>query len=147
MRILGLDLGSKTIGVALSDELGYSAQPLTVLARRGGSRDLTAVADLVQEYGAEQIVLGLPLNMNGSPSPASEKVQAFGQRLAEFVAAGGLAVEVVYWDERWSTLTAERVLIQADLSRARRKKVIDKLAASVILQGYLDRLAVQEKED
>jgi len=146
VRILGLDLGSKTIGVALSDELGYTAQPLTVLTRRGGNRDLEAVADLVREYEAEKIVLGLPWKMNGSLSPAAEKTQAFGEGLAEFVAASGLAAEVVYWDERWSTVTAERVLIQADLSRARRKKVIDKLAASVILQGYLDRLAVQRKD-
>lgn len=132
--------------MALSDELGYTAQPLTVLARRGGSRDLVAVAALIQKHEAKQIVLGLPLKMNGHPSIAAEQIQAFGQRLAEFVAARGLAVEVVYWDERWSTAAAERVLIQADLSRARRKKVIDKLAASLILQGYLDRLAAQEKD-
>ncbi len=133
MRLIGLDFGSKTIGVAVSDEMGWTAQPLTVISRRGVEKDVAAVADLVAEYEAQTVVLGLPRNMDGSLGPMAEKAQAFGRRLAEVVAA-----EVEFWDERLSTVTAERILIQGDVSRKKRKQVVDKLAAAIILQTYLD---------
>jgi putative Holliday junction resolvase len=135
-----LDLGTKTIGAAVSDELGWTAQPLTVLARQGLDKDTEAVIDLVNQYQAEKVVLGLPWNMDGTLGKSGQRVKAFGRHLAERMEA-----ELVYWDERWTTVSAERVLLQADLSRAKRKKVIDKLAASLILQGYLDHLAVKKE--
>ncbi len=141
MRIIGLDLGSKTIGVAVSDELGISAQPLKVIPRRGGMADMQALAGLAAEYGVELVVLGLPLNMDGSAGPAAEKVREFGSRLEQ-----ATALKVDFWDERLTTASAERVLMAADVSRAKRKQVIDKMAASLILQGYLERQAVRRRQ-
>lgn len=133
MRIVGLDLGSKTIGVAVSDEMGWTAQPVTVIRRQSVVKDVAEVGRLAGEYETDRVVMGLPINMNGTPGPMAEKARDFGGRLEQ----AGLKVD--YWDERLSTASAERVLIEADVSRAKRKKVIDKVAAAVILQAYLDR--------
>lgn len=138
MRILGLDLGSKRIGVALSDELGLTAQPLLVLERRSRAKDIQALGELIEAHQVEEVVLGLPRRLSGELGPEAEKVQVFGRELAEVAGR-----PVTYWDERLSTVSAERVLLQADVSRAKRKRVIDKVAASIILQGYLDRLAAR----
>lgn len=138
MRLLGLDLGSKRIGVALSDELGLTAQPLLVLERRSRAKDIQALGELIEAHQVEEVVLGLPRRMSGELGPEAEKVQVFGRLLAE--ATGR---PVAYWDERLSTVSAERVLLQGDVSRAKRKRVIDKVAASLILQGYLDWLAAR----
>jgi putative Holliday junction resolvase len=134
MRILGLDVGDKTIGIAVSDELGITANPVGVI-RRGASlkRDLAEVCKLVERYSASKIVVGMPLMLDGSPGVQAQKVQAFVDELRKRV-----KIPVEIWDERLTTSQVERMLIELDQSRAKRKKVVDKLAAAVILQAYLD---------
>jgi putative Holliday junction resolvase len=134
MRIMGLDLGEKRVGVALSDELGITAGPLTVLNRRPHQTFLQTIADLYNEHGVEKIIIGLPRNMDGSLGPQAQRVLAMANELKKI----GLNVDT--WDERLSTVAAERVLLEADLSRQKRKQVIDKVAAAYILQGYLDSI-------
>lgn len=136
MRIGGLDVGDRRIGVAISDELGWTAQGVGVITRTALDADLVAVREAFAEYAPSTIVVGLPINMNGTLGPQAAKVKAFADALA-----GTLAVPIELWDERWSTRGAERALLEADLSRAKRRKVIDKAAAVFILQGYLDRRA------
>lgn len=133
MRILGLDIGSKRIGMALSDELGFTAQGLKTLESRGGANDIAAIVKTVNEFSVTEIVVGMPYNMDGSEGPQAQKALAMIEELA--LATG---VPVFKWDERMSTMAAERMLLEADLSRAKRRKVIDKVAAAIILQGYLD---------
>lgn len=135
MRIMGLDVGTKTIGVALSDPLGWTAQGLTTIRRRSLAADLAALKELVRRYGVEELVVGLPRNMNGSLGSQAEAVRAFARHLQAEV---GLPVHFI--DERLTTVAAGRVLLEADLSRRRRRQVIDQVAATYILQGYLDRL-------
>ncbi len=135
-RTLGLDIGAKTIGVAVSDELGWTAQGVTTLARRGLDADLAAIRRLVEEWTVERIVVGLPRNMDGSIGPAARAVLEFAETLKR-----ALGLPVVTWDERLSTVAATRTLLAADVSRRRRRTVVDKLAAVFILQGYLDRQA------
>ena len=134
MRIMGLDMGESRIGVALSDELLLTAQGLCVLRSRGVAHDLEQVGELLAKHGVTQLVLGLPKNMDGSRGAMAEKVLEFGRQLAEKVP--GIAIE--YWDERLTTTAAQRVLVEADMSRAKRRQVVDKVAAGLILQGYLD---------
>ena len=134
MRILALDLGEKRIGVAVSDELLISAQGLCVLASKGTVKDLEQVADLIRNQAVSTIVLGFPRNMDGSIGPMAEKVREFGRLLQEQNAA----IPVEYWDERLTTAGAQRMLIGADISRMKRRQVVDKVAAVLILQGYLD---------
>lgn len=134
MRIMGLDLGDKTIGVAISDPLGWTAQGIEVIRRDGDTdRELNRLRELVAEYGVELVVLGLPRNMNGTLGERGEKAKAFAGEIQK-----ALSMPVELWDERLSTVAAERILLEADTSRAKRKKVIDKVAAAIILQGYLD---------
>jgi putative Holliday junction resolvase len=140
-RTLGLDVGDKTVGLALSDGLGITAQGLDTLARKNIETDLAAIASLCAEHEVERLVVGLPLNMDGSEGPRAELTRRFGDKLA---ARTGLPAE--YWDERLTTAEAERVLISADVSRQQRKKVIDKLAAQVILQSWLDAHAAPPSE-
>ncbi|HOV79532.1 MAG TPA: Holliday junction resolvase RuvX [Bacillota bacterium] len=135
MRILGLDLGEKRIGVAVSDPMGWTAQGLTVIAGRGpADDDIRKIKNIAKKYEVEKIVVGLPRNMDGSTGPQAEKARKFAGRLER---ALGLPVET--WDERLTTSAAEKLLVTADVSRAGRRKVIDKMAAALILQGYLDR--------
>lgn len=134
-RILGLDIGSKTIGVALSDEAGITAQPLKLIKRSSLAKDLEEVLDTVRENSVSSMVAGLPLNMDGSESSTTRFVMKFVETLRR-----ASPVPVVTWDERLSTAAVERLLIEGDLSRGRRKEVIDKMAAAYILQGYLDSL-------
>ena len=134
MRILGLDLGEKRIGVAVSDELLMTAQGLCVLASKGTVKDLEQIADLIQNQAISTIVLGLPRNMDGSIGPMAEKVREFGRLLQN----QNPDVPVEYWDERLTTAGAQRMLIGADISRMKRRQVVDKVAAVLILQGYLD---------
>lgn len=136
MRIMGLDVGEKRIGIAISDPMGWTAQGHSVLQRTELEKDLQKIAQICKDYEVEKIVVGLPRNMDGSIGPKALEIQEFGTSVAN-----GLAIEVDYWDERLSTRSAERILIEADVSRRRRKQVIDKMAAVNILQAYLDRLA------
>ena len=133
-RIIGLDVGDVRIGVAVSDPLGIIAQPHSVITRTSLEQDLNAIQRLVTEQEAIRIVAGLPLNREGKPGPQAEKVIEFIVRLREVV-----SVEIVTQDERYSTAAAQRMLIDANVSRKNRKKVIDKVAAHHILQVHLDR--------
>jgi len=136
MKILGLDVGSKTIGVAVSDELGIIAQGVTTLKRKGLNHDITQLLKVIEEQRAEKVVAGLPKNMNGSLGPSAKMVLTLLEELEKSV-----DIPVITWDERLSTVAAERTLLEADMSRKKRKKVIDKVAALIILQGYLDNQA------
>lgn len=142
IRIGGLDVGDKTIGVALSDPLGWTAQGLEVIRRKGFAHDMERLREIVRQYGVERWVVGLPRNMNGTDSPRTEITRAFIARLETDV---GLPVET--WDERMTTMMAERTLLEADMSRARRKQVIDKMAAAVILQGYMDAQSIKKARE
>jgi putative Holliday junction resolvase len=133
LRILGLDVGEVRIGVAVSDETGLIAQGLTTIHRTQWKKDLQAVMGIIEEYGVNKIVIGNPINMNGTAGAQTDKVKDFIGRLKEVT-----AVEIALWDERLSSLSAERVLIEGGMQRTKRKKVIDKLAAVIILQNYLD---------
>ncbi|MGI6357403.1 MAG: Holliday junction resolvase RuvX [Bacillota bacterium] len=133
-RILALDVGNKRIGVAVSDALGVTAQGVKVVQRRSLQADLEAVCQLVQEYQAAQVVIGLPLNMNGSLGPQAELAQQFGQALTAVCPA-----EIVWQDERLTTAAAERTLLGGDVRRQKRKQVVDMLAAQMILETYLGR--------
>jgi putative holliday junction resolvase len=135
MRIMGLDVGSKTVGIAVSDELGWTAQGLKTLKidEEKNKFGFEEIGQIIKEYGISKVVIGLPKNMNGTIGPRGEASKQFaGEIESQF------AVPTVLWDERLTTMAAERVLLEADVSRKKRKKVIDKMAAVMILQGYLD---------
>jgi len=131
---MGLDIGSHTIGIAVSDELGLTAQGLKTIRRKSMKEDLREISSMVAQFKVDRIVVGLPLNMDGTLGRQVEKVYQWIKALE-----GEIHLPVVTWDERLSTVEASRVLLEADLSRKKRKKVIDKLAAVLILQGYLDQ--------
>lgn len=132
-RIMGLDIGDKTIEVAVSDLMGLTAQGVTTIKRVGKKKDIEAIKQIIAEKQVNKIVSGLPKNMNGTVGPQGEKVQKFCELLKEET---NLPIE--FWDERLSTVAAERSLIEGNVRRENRKKVIDMLAAVIILQGYLD---------
>ena len=137
MRIIGLDVGSKTVGVAISDPLGFTAQGLEIIQidEEKGQFGFERLTELVEQYKVDKFVLGLPKNMNNTSGPRVEASKAYGEKIAQL-----FQIPVEYQDERLTTVAAERMLIeQADVSRSKRKKVIDKLAAQLILQNYLDR--------
>ncbi|MBP2652980.1 MAG: Holliday junction resolvase [Firmicutes bacterium] len=140
MRILALDVGDKTIGVALSDELLLTAQGLEVIKRTSLDRDVVRLNQIVSDYAVSVIVIGLPKNMNGTIGPRGESIKEFAAQMADEFPE----LQIKLWDERLSTVAAERSLIAADVSRAKRKKVIDKMAAVFILQGYLDSLGSRD---
>ncbi|WP_142414500.1 Holliday junction resolvase RuvX [Hathewaya massiliensis] len=133
MRILGLDIGDRTIGVSISDPLGFTAQGITTIRRRNEEYDLEELKKICKEYSVEKIVSGLPKNMNGTIGPQGDKVREFAEKIRE-----NLNLEVIYWDERLTTVAANRAMLEADLSRKKRKKIVDKIASTYILQGYLD---------
>jgi len=132
-RILGLDLGAKRIGLAVSDPLGITAQGLEVWVRRDRQADLDHLLKVARDYDVQQIVVGLPRHMDGRPGAAAPEIMEFAGALGEVV-----GVAVIFWDERLTTAAAERLLVQADVSRRRRRQVVDQLAAVLILQSYLD---------
>ena len=136
MRIMGLDLGDATIGVAASDELGMMAHGITTIRRKSINYDIDSLKNIICEKNIERIVIGLPKNMNNTIGPRGEKTIEFVQILKDNFPG----MEVDMWDERLTTCAAERTLIEADVRRKDRKKVIDKLAAVLILQGYLDNM-------
>lgn len=143
MRILGLDVGDKTVGVAVSDPLGIIATGVTTIDRVGIRKDTGKVIDYIREYGCEQVVMGLPLNLDDTDSVQTEKVREFRTMLENKLRSSGAElakVKIDWQDERYSTCEAEEVLIEANMSREDRKKIIDRQAAIVILQRYLDRM-------
>ena len=140
--IAGLDLGTVTIGVAISDLRRQVATPIHVIRREKFTLDAARLLALLAERGATGIILGLPLNMDGSSGPRVQSTQAFARNLEKLS-----DLPICYWDERLSTVAAERALIEADTSRKRRKEVIDQVAAGYILQGALDRLAYLGRGD
>ncbi|MBI2082752.1 MAG: Holliday junction resolvase RuvX [Deltaproteobacteria bacterium] len=142
MRILALDIGSKTIGVAVSDPMGWTAQPIKTIRRKNRLSDEEEICTLIKEYEIEEILIGLPLHMNGSEGKQVDVVRGFARNLE-----GKVSVPVKFWDERLSTVAADRSLLEADLSRQKRREVIDKMAAVFILQGYLDSLHSLSEEE
>ena len=136
MRILALDVGDVRIGVAVSDPSGIIAQGLESITRINSKKDIKAVNDLANQHEAGKIVVGLPKMMDGGIGIQAQKVMAFVESLKREI-----EIPIVLWDERLTTVSANRVLIEADMSRRKRKKVVDKMAAALILQGYLDSQA------
>ena len=136
MRIIGLDVGSKTIGVAVSDEMGWTAQGITTIIRKSLDSDLEELRKLMDQYNPLEIAVGLPKNMDGTIGKQAEGVLAMVETMKK-----SLNIPVITWDERLSTVAANRTLLEADISRKKRKKVINKMAAVFILQGYLDSRA------
>jgi putative Holliday junction resolvase len=130
---MGLDYGDKRIGVALSDAFGWTAQGLEVIERKTENGHLERIRELVRDNGVEAVVVGLPKNMNGTIGPRGEICMAFAEELRQTL---GLPVHL--WDERLTTVSAQRTLLEADVSRRKRKQVVDKMAAAILLQNYLD---------
>jgi len=135
MRIMALDVGSRTIGIACSDALLMTAQGIETIRRTSLENDFNRLRELISEYEVHELVVGMPKNMNGTKGDRAEKTEEFVEKMKAVI-----DLPVTFWDERLSTVMAERQLIAADVSRKKRKGVIDKMAAVVILQGYLDRL-------
>ena len=135
MRIMALDVGSRTIGIACSDALLMTAQGIETIRRTSLENDFNRLREMISEYEVHELVVGMPKNMNGTKGERAEKTEEFVEKMKAVI-----DLPVTFWDERLSTVMAERQLIAADVSRKKRKGVIDKMAAVVILQGYLDRL-------
>ncbi len=139
-RKLALDIGDKIIGIAVSDPLGITAQGILSLERIGIKKDTDAIINLIKEYDCDTVVIGLPINLNGTDSVQTAKVREFRERLENKLRSNALAyVKCVWQDERFTTKIAEQTLISADVRREKRKEVIDKQAAVIILQSYLDK--------
>jgi putative Holliday junction resolvase len=136
MRIMGLDYGERRIGVAMSDLFGWTAQGLEVIDRKVVKDPMGRIAELIRQYEVESIVVGLPKNMNGTIGPSGEYCMAFAEQIKQII-----PLPVKLWDERLTTVSAERTLIEADVSRRKRKQVIDKMAAAILLQSYLDSIS------
>ncbi|HHT66431.1 MAG: Holliday junction resolvase RuvX [Caldicoprobacterales bacterium] len=135
MRILSMDVGDKRIGMAVSDALGWTAQGIETLVRRSNQYDMEFIKNVLEQYQPQTIVIGLPRNMNGSLGPQGEKTKAFSESLQDFYSG-----EIVFWDERLTTVSAHKAMIEADISRKKRKQRVDQVAAVLILQSYLDYL-------
>ena len=142
MRIIGLDYGAKTVGVAVSDEMMLTAQPVETITRERETKlrqTLARIEELMEQYGVERVVVGLPKKLNNEEGELCQKARAFGEMVER---RSGL--EVIFWDERLTTSAADNLLAEGGVAKQKRKKYIDKIAASLILQGYLDNLAQQE---
>ena len=140
MRILGIDYGSKRIGLSVCDELGFTAQGLATVTRKNKEKDMEEISRFVEKYNVEKIVIGFPIRLDGTEGIQCEKVNRFAGILET-----RFSIPVIKWDESLSTKEAETILIEANMSRKKRKKVVDKLAATIILQGYLDYLDRMKK--
>ena len=134
MRILALDIGKKKIGMAVSDALGITAQPYETLIRKNKKYDFERIKQIVFAMRITKIVAGLPINMDGTEGPMAQAIYDFAKELKEIV-----EVPIEFWDERLTTMEAERLMLEADLSRKKRKKLDDRMAAQLILQGYMDK--------
>jgi putative Holliday junction resolvase len=135
-RILALDPGTKRIGVALSDELGWTAQPLETFERKSLNVDIAHINELVRRHEVREIVVGMPIQLNGRMGPAAQSAQQFLEALQAAV-----GIPVVAWDERLTTKAAEQMLIEADVSRKKRKGAVDRVAAALLLKSYLEHLS------
>jgi len=144
-RFLGLDIGTKTIGLALSDPLGMIATPTETLRRGKFMDDSKKLFVMVKQHDVGALILGLPLNMDGSEGPRCQSVRQFAANLLDSLEKAGQDLDIVFWDERLSTVSAHRVMIEADLSRKRQAEVVDKMAAAIILQGFLDHLSYAQR--
>lgn len=133
---MGLDVGNRTIGIAISDPLKIFAQGLTTIRRTNEKEDILQIIDMIDEYNIDKIIIGLPINMNDTLGPQGEKVKDFGEKLEKSLKD----IDIIYQDERLTTISAEKMLIDQNVRRKNRKKVIDKIAATYILQSYLDSL-------
>jgi putative Holliday junction resolvase len=136
MRVMGLDIGTKRVGVALSDPLGWTAQGYGVMPRSSIEQETAYLENICKDYGVERLIVGLPLNMDGSRGVKAEEAETYARRMAS-----RLCLPYTLVDERLTTVSAEQVLLQADISRRRRREVVDKVAAAYILQTYLDQQA------
>ena len=136
MRYIGLDVGDRTIGVSVSDPLGFTAQGLKTIRRKSLDYDLEELQKIFSNYKLDGIVIGLPKNMNGTIGPQAEKTIEFGDIIKE-----KFGIEIIYWDERLTTMQAQRAMLEGNLSRKKRKGLVDKIASVYILQGYLDRIS------
>jgi putative pre-16S rRNA nuclease len=134
MRILALDVGTKTIGVAVSDELGIAAHGVTTIKRVGVKRDVEALRKIINQYHPSEILVGVPYNIDGTVGKRGQDILKFAEKIKKT-----FSLPVEFWDESFSTVGAEKMLIEADVSRRKRKKVIDKMAAVFILEGYLEK--------
>lgn len=140
-RVMGLDVGDKTIGVAISDLLGLTAQGLTTIIRKSKKEDYGLLKEIIDEYSIDKVVVGLPKNMNGTIGPQAEKTIKFAEKLKN-----KFNIDLIYQDERLTSKSAERILIAGDVRREKRKDLIDKVAATFILQAYLDGIYISSKE-
>lgn len=139
MKYMGLDVGDKTIGIAISDALLITAQGLKTLKRTNIKSDTNEIISLIDHNEVERVIIGVPKNLNGTDSIQTEKVYQFKEKLENKLrSTGRQKIELTFWDERYTTVIAENILIEADMTRKKRKDVIDKMAAVVILQSYLD---------
>lgn len=145
MRILCLDVGEKRIGVAVSDTFGWTAQALSTMTRRQDAQVFAAISEICREYEVEHVIVGLPLNQEGKEGPQAKKVEVFRTNLEQSLHEEGMFIPVEGVDERYSTKEAEERLLEHNVSRAKRKKVIDKMAAVVILESYLRNLEQRKK--
>ena len=139
-RIIGLDVGDKTIGVAVSDPLFITAQGVTTIERIGARKDCDKVIEYVKQYEAETVVCGLPLMLDGTDSPQTEKVREFAQLLGNKMRSSSLKTKLEFMDERFTTKMAEDVMMQTGMKRKERKEFVDKQAAMIILQSYMDKI-------
>jgi len=137
MQVLALDVGDRTVGIAASDALMFTAQGIETIRRTSLQNDLNRLRELMKQYETDTLVVGLPKNMDGTQGERCDIVRAFVEEIKKFI----VGTKIIFWDERLSTVAAAKSLIAADVSRAKRKKVIDKMAAVFILQGYLDSRA------
>lgn len=137
---MGLDVGTKTIGVAVSDLLGLTAQGVGVIRRQNWKKDLAELRKFAEEYEATKLLVGLPRRTTGVLGPEAERIQKEGRKIGS-----ALGLEIVYWNEWFSTVSAEQALLEADMSRKKRRQVIDRVAATIILQSYLDSAAFKKQ--
>lgn len=139
MRILALDVGTKTIGVAVSDELGIAAHGVTTIKRIGVKRDIEALRKIINQYNPSEILVGIPYNIDGTVGKRGQDILKFAEKIKK-----AFSLPVEFYDESFSTVDAEKILLEADLSKRKRKKVIDKMAAVFILEGYLEKKRTEE---
>ena len=148
MRKIALDVGDKNIGVAVSDELLITAQGITTIERVGIRKDAGKIMDIITQYNCDTVVIGLPKKLDGTDSLQTKKVYEFKDMLGNKMKSSGMGdIDIVFEDERLTTVMAKKVLIEADVRRNKRKAVIDKQAAILILQGYLDKLAFERNNN